>query len=62
MDTARDFSHDKTTLPGGKKGKHTLLGMRKGETVYLRLRAWKKVGGRKTYSAWSKVRKVKVNR
>ena len=40
----------------------TLSGLKKGKTYYVRIRTYKKVNGVKQYSAWSKVKKVKIKK
>ena len=40
--------------------RRTLTGLKRGKTYYVRIRAWKKVGGTTYYSAWSGVKSAKV--
>ena len=37
-----------------------ILGLKKGKTYYVRIRACKKVNGEEYWSAWSSAKKVKV--
>ena len=58
----------KKSFAGAKKAKisktatvrRTLKGLKAGKTYYIRIRAWKKVGGKTYYSAWSGVKSAKV--
>lgn len=58
----------KSTFKGAKnvlvkKGatvKRTVSKLSKGKTYYVKVRAYKTVGGKKQYSAWSTVKKVKI--
>ena len=47
-------SRKKTSLKRG--------GFKKGKTYYVRIRSYKTVSGRKYYSAWSKIKKVKIKK
>lgn len=46
----------------GEKNSATVKGLKYGKTYYVRVRAWKKQGGKKSYSAWSEVKSVKVSK
>ena len=58
----------KKSFAGAKKAKisktatvrRTLKGLKAGKTYYIRIRAWKKVGGKTYYSAWSGAKSAKV--
>lgn len=41
---------------------YTFVKLKKGKTYYVRVRTYKEVGGEKCYSAWSKIKKVKVKK
>lgn len=43
-----------------KKTKYTIKKLKKKKTYYIRVRAYKLDGGKKVYSKWSKVKKVRV--
>ncbi len=47
-------------IKGNKKVKVTIKKLASGKTYYVRVRSYKSVGGKKTYSKWSAVKKVKV--
>ena len=53
---------DARTVSIGKAGtvKRTLKGLKKGRTYYVRIRAYRKAGGRTYRSAWSAAKKAKV--
>lgn len=56
-----NFSDKMTkTISDGNKNTTTIKGFTSGRTYYFRIRGVKKVNGKKTYSAWSKVQKLKV--
>ena len=38
----------------------TIRGLEKGKTYYVRVRAYKKVSGKKLYGKWSKVKKIRI--
>lgn len=48
-------------VAGASKKSVTIKKLKAGKKYYVRIRTWKKVGGRKYYSAWSKVKTVKVS-
>ncbi len=58
----------KKNLKGAKKAtvkkaatvRKTIGGLKRKKTCYVRIRAWAKVNGKKVYSSWSAVKKVKV--
>ena len=60
--TKKDFSKGKKTVrvTDRKASSTTVRNMKTGKTYYFRIRVWKKAGGKKYFSAWSKVKKVKI--
>ena len=56
--TNKKFSNSKTSST--KKASKTIKGLKKKKKYYLRVRSYKKVNGKKVYSKWSTVRKVKT--
>lgn len=52
----------KTTVKKGKTVTKTLTKLKKGKTYYVKVRAYKKVGKKTQYSAWSNVKKVKIKK
>ena len=48
------------TVAGGSKTSRLVKKLASKKTYYVRVRAYKTVGGKKYYSAWSAVKKVKV--
>ena len=57
----KSFGGKKTvTLKSYKKNSKTVKGLKSGKKYYVRVRTYKTVKGKKYYSAWSKVKKVKV--
>ena len=50
----------KTVFPRTATIRRTLTGLKRGKTYYVRIRAWKKVGGTTYYSAWSGAKSAKV--
>lgn len=55
------FKNKKTkTIKSGSKGKIALKKLKKGKTYYIRVRSYKTVAGKKTYSSWSYVRSVRI--
>lgn len=52
----------KATVKKGKTVKKTLTKLKKGTTYYVKVRAYKKVGKKTYYSAWSTVKSVKVKK
>lgn len=55
------FKNKKTkTIKSSSKGKITLKKLKKGKTYYIRVRSYKTVAGKKTYSSWSYVRSVRI--
>ncbi len=50
----------KVTVKKGAVTKKTIGGLKRKKTCYVRIRAWAKAGGRKVYSSWSNIKKVKV--
>ena len=53
-------SATKVTVSGTATLKKTLKGLKSGKKYYVRIRAYKKVGGKKYYSPWSKALSTKV--
>ena len=45
-----------------KKLKVTVKKLKKGKTYYFKVRAFKKVGGKKVYTGWSNIAKVKIKK
>ena len=43
-----------------KKSKYTIKKLKKKKTYYVKIRAYKTVGGKKLYGSWSKYKKIKV--
>lgn len=55
------FKNKKTkTVKSSSKGKITLKKLKKGKIYYIRVRSYKTVAGKKTYSSWSYVRSVRI--
>ena len=50
------------TISKKKTVKLTLKSLNKGKKYYVRIRTYKKVGGKKYYSAWSKAKSVKIKK
>ena len=61
--TSKQFTNCKTvTLKSANCTGAVRTKLRKGKTYYVRIRTYKKVGGKTYYSAWSKTRQVKIVR
>ena len=62
--TSKTFaSGNKTaTATGASTVSKTITGLTKGKTLYVRIRTFKTVGGKKYYSAWSAAKTVKVKK
>lgn len=61
--TSKQFTNCKTvTLKSAKYTGAVRTKLRKGKTYYVRIRTYKKVGGKTYYSAWSKTRQVNIVR
>lgn len=61
--TDRDFKASKTkTVTRNKTVKLKIKKLKKKKTYYFRIRTYKKIGGKKIYSAWSGSKKVKVKK
>ena len=61
--TSKQFTNCKTvTLKSAKYTGAVRTKLRKGKTYCVRIRTYKKVGGKTYYSAWSKIRQVKIVR
>lgn len=57
----KDFGKAKTkTVNKAKSTEASISGLKKGTVYYVRIRTYKKSGGKKCCSAWSKVKKVKT--
>ena len=56
------FGSVKSVTAGAGSSSKTISGLAKGKVYYVRVRCYKKVSGKKYYSAWSKVRKVTVKK
>jgi len=54
-------SAKKVTITKATTVKKTISGLKSGNTYFVRIRAYKKVGGKTYYSAWSTAEKVKVS-
>ena len=50
----------KVTVSGASKTKKEVKGLKSGKTYFVKIRTYKKVGKKKVWSAWSKVKKQKV--
>ena len=48
------------TTTTGKTSSTTLKKLKSKKTYYVRVRAYKELNGKKVYSAWSSVKKIKV--
>ena len=59
--TNKNFAKKKTVKVGSKVSKKIFKKMKKGKTYYIRIRAYKKVGGKVYYSGWVK-KKIKVKK
>ena len=59
----KSFKGKKTaTISKKAKTGRTIKGLKKGKRYYVRIRTYKKIGGKKYYSAWSKVKSVKIKK
>ena len=59
----KKFTKKKKTKNVGKyKSSATIKGLKKGKKYYVRVRAYKKGGGKKAYGKWSNVKKVKIKK
>lgn len=50
----------KTTTAGKKATEITFKNLRSNKNYYIRIRTYKTVNGKRYYSEWSKIKKVKV--
>lgn len=57
-----NFSGAKSVTAGASTSSKTISKLKKGKRYYVRVRSYKKVSGKKYYSAWSKTRKVTVKK
>ena len=51
----------KATVSKAATVMNVLKSLKQGKVYYVRIRAWKKVGGKTYWSAWSGAKKAKVN-
>lgn len=60
----KKFPSGKTKVKTAKAAStaKTITGLSKGKTYYVRMRAYKKVNGKKYYGAWSSVKKIKTKK
>lgn len=59
--TSKKFKKAKTTtVKSYKKTKVTVKKLKKRKTYYVHMRTYKTVKGKKYYSGWSKIKKVKT--
>ena len=58
--TNNKFKKAATVTCSKKTAKTTIKRLKKGKKYYVRIRAYKKIGNKKYYGAWSKVKSVKV--
>lgn len=58
--TSKSFTKKTTKTAGSKKTSKTITGLTKGKTYYVKVRTYKTVDGKKYYSGWSDVKKIKV--
>lgn len=52
----------KVTVKKASKTKMTITKLKKKKRYYVRIRSYKKVGAKKMYSSWSKIKKVKITK
>lgn len=57
-----NFSGVKSVTAGSSASSKTISKLAKGKVYYVRVRSYKKVSGKKYYSAWSKAKKVTVKK
>lgn len=61
--TSKKFTKSvKKKVASAKKTSKTISGLKKGKTYYVRVRAYKKSGGKILASAWSSAKKVKIQK
>ncbi|MCD8021023.1 MAG: fibronectin type III domain-containing protein [Clostridiales bacterium] len=62
--TSKKFKNNTVKYTVQKSGKNVckFTKMKTGKTYYVKIRAYKTVSGTKSYSAWSKVKKVKITK
>lgn len=58
--TKASFASSKTKSYKNTKKSVTITGLKKKTTYYVRIRTYKKVSGKKYYSAWSNVKEIKT--
>ena len=56
----KNMKKPKTTTAGKKATEITFKNLRSNKNYYIRIRTYKTVNGKRYYSGWSKVKKVKV--
>ena len=49
-------------MVGKWTSKKTITKLKKGKTYYVRVRAYKKLSGKKIYGKWSKIKKIKIRK
>ena len=52
----------KSKMVGKWTSKKTITKLKKGKTYYVRVRAYKKLSGKKIYGKWSKIKKIKIRK
>lgn len=58
--TKKNFSHKKTITSSKHKRSKTISNLTKGKTYYVRIRTYKKSGNTTYYSAWCRIKKIKI--
>ena len=60
--TSSKFKSAKTAWANKSQSSKTIKKLKKSKTYYVRVRAYKTVAGKKIYSQWSSVKKVKISK
>lgn len=60
--TSKKFTSAKKVKVSAKSTTKTISKLKKGKTYYMRIRSYKKTGGKTYYSAWSSAKKVVVRK